>query len=217
MRIVGVGYRDWALEIYETVARQTDHTLLIIRGKEHYNDKIVLDFKPDLVLFYGWSWKVSAEITNSIPCIMLHPSPLPKYRGGSPIQNQIIANERSSAVTLFIMNDGVDAGDIIAQKEFSLGGHLEEIFERITAIGLELTLDILEHGFVRTIQDDSQASYCKRRTPEESEITIEELMNAKSSYLYNKIRMLEDPYPNAFIRTADGMRLVIKKAEINQN
>ena len=44
---------------------------------------------PDIVLFYGWSWKVSEKLINKFDCLMLHPSPLPKYRGGSPIQNQI--------------------------------------------------------------------------------------------------------------------------------
>ena len=49
---------------------------------------------------------------------MLHPSPLPKYRGGSPIQNQIINGESKSAVTLFKINNKIDQGDIIYQKEF---------------------------------------------------------------------------------------------------
>ena len=146
---------------------------------------------------------------------MLHPSPLPKYRGGSPLQNQIIAGETSSAVTLFIMNEELDAGDIIAQEEISLEGHLDEIFARITEVGLRLTLDILKNGYQRIPQDHSQASYCKRRKPEESEITLEEITNSSARYLYDKIRMLEDPYPNAFIRTADGMRLLIKRAEIS--
>ena len=51
---------------------------------------------------------------------MLHPSPLPKYRGGSPIQNQIIRGVVDSMVTIFVMNDKIDAGDIIAQSPFLL-------------------------------------------------------------------------------------------------
>jgi methionyl-tRNA formyltransferase len=58
------------------------------------------------------------------------------------------------------------------------------------------------------------ANYCKRRSPEDSEITIDEIRNSKAEYLFNKIRMLADPYPNAFVRTADGKRLVIKLAEV---
>ena len=47
-----------------------------------------------------------------------------------------------------------------------------------------------------------------------SEISIDELTNQSSLYLYNKIRMLQDPYPNPFIKTVDGKRIVIKGAVI---
>ena len=43
---------------------------------------------------------------------MLHPSPLPKFRGGSPIQNQIIRNKKKSMVTIFRINNILDGGDI---------------------------------------------------------------------------------------------------------
>ena len=42
------------------------------------------------MLFYGWSWKIEEEIYANYMSIMLHPSDLPKFRGGSPIQNQIL-------------------------------------------------------------------------------------------------------------------------------
>jgi len=51
----------------------------------------------------------------------------------------------------------------------------------------------------------------KRRKPEQSEITLKELKEKKASYLFNKIRMLGNPYPNAFIKTKDGKKLIIKK------
>lgn len=215
MRIACVGYRDWALDIYDEIARQPEHTVLIIRSRETYTDQSLLDFRPDIALFYGWSWIVNANVISSFDCIMLHPSPLPKYRGGSPIQNQIMAGETDAAVTLFIMSEELDAGDIIAQEEISLEGHLEDILSRLTQVGSRLTLNFLKNGYSRRRQDDSQATYCKRRSPDQSEITPEELKTASAKYLYDKIRMLEDPYPNAFIRTVDGSRLAIKRAEID--
>jgi len=66
----------------------------------------------------------------------------------------------------------------------------------------------------RVPQDDSAATYCKRRTPSESEITLDELASQPAEYLNNKIRMLADPYPNAYILTADGKKLVITAAHI---
>ncbi len=216
MRIVCVSYRKWALDIYDRLARTTNHIYLIIRNKEQYNKDVIVDFKPDLILYYGWSWLVPEEITSNYKCIMLHPSPLPKYRGGSPIQNQIITGEKKSAVSLFFMTNEMDAGDIIAQKEFSLQGSLNEIFERMTEIGFELTRDKIINAsrIISFPQDPKSATYCKRRTPKDSEITFEEIKTKSAEYLYNKVRMLAYPYPNAFIRTVDGKRLIFKKVEV---
>ena len=214
MRIACVTYRDWALNIYDTLARTTPHTILIIRSREQYDEEAIIRFKPDLALFYGWSWKVGNEMLNACDCIMLHPASLPKYRGGSPIQNQVIAGERTSAATLFVMTDEIDAGPIIAQEPLSFEGHLDEILERITEAGLRLTRHIIDAGYTPTPQRDADATYVKRRSPKDSEITPTELSTATAAQLYDKIRVLEDPYPNAFIRTADGKRLLIKRAEI---
>ena len=214
MRVACVGYRDWALNIYDNLAKALDHSFLIFRSRAQYNEDALRDFKPDLVLFYGWSWIVPEQLLEDFRCLMLHPSPLPKYRGGSPIQNQIIAGEIKSKVSIFIMNNEIDAGDIVAQESLSLEGTITEIFNRIEALGTQLTTDILQKSFNTTPQNHNEATYCKRRKPADSEITLDELSGKSADYLYNKIRMLADPYPNAFFRTADGKRLVIKSAEV---
>ena len=76
---------------------------------------------------------------------MLHPSPLPKYRGGSPIQNQLINGEKESAVTLFKIDKGMHTGDIIAQKPFQLLGGLDRIFSYITALGTDLSMNMIRN------------------------------------------------------------------------
>lgn len=214
MRLACIAYRDWALAIYDHLARHTNHTILIVRSKEQYDEQALIDFRPDRILFYGWSWKISRQILDLAPCVMLHPAPLPLYRGGSPIQNQIIAGERRSAVTLFQMSEEMDAGDILAQDHLDLDGHLDDIFARITQIGIDQTMRILIDWPRPRPQDHARATYCTRRKPADSEITTEELRTKPGQYLYDKIRMLEAPYPNAFITTADGRKLVIKRAEL---
>ena len=217
MRIACVGYRSWALNIYDQLAQSMDHVFLIFRSREQFNEEALRDFRPDLVLFYGWSWIISDDLLKDYRCLMLHPSPLPRYRGGSPIQNQIIAGETSSKVSIFVMNNEIDAGDLLAQKYLSLEGSLDEIFCRIEQIGFQLTLQILRDGLNPVPQDPTRATFCKRRKPEDSEITLAELQEKDAKYLYNKIRMLADPYPNAFIRTIDGKRLLIKMAALHED
>lgn len=212
MKIACVGYRDWALNIYDGLSRNSDHTFLIFRSRSQYDVEALTDFRPDLVLFYGWSWYVPSDIIDRFTCIMLHPSPLPRYRGGSPIQNQIIAGETISQVSLFVMSDELDSGDIVGQREFSLTGTLSEIFKRIEDVGFSLTQDLIEHGLQPVRQQHSLATYCIRRSPCDSEITPQELSTKPAMYLFNKIRMLADPYPNAYILCADGNKLFITEA-----
>ena len=214
MKIACIGYRDWAIRIYNELAQDPKHDFIIIKSKEDFNENLIFNFNPDLILFYGWSWLVSNNLLNKYSCLMLHPSPLPLYRGGSPIQNQIIAGDYNSAVTIFIMTSELDAGDIVVQVPLSLEGSLDEIFSRIEKLGVIHTKIIIEDGLKSVSQDHSKATFCKRLNPSDSEITLTDLKEAPAQYLFDKIRMLADPYPNAFIRTADGKKLFITSAYV---
>lgn len=216
MNIACITYREWAVDIYEKLAEaySSQHQFLIWKTKSEFDEFKLKQFKPDLILWYGWSWIVEDEFVKNYESVMLHPTPLPKYRGGSPIQNQIINGEKLGAVTLFRMNEGLDKGDIYQQLPMSLEGSLKEIFQRISNLGFSATCNIIEGNFNLMPQDSSQATYFKRRSPADSEITFEELQNKPAEYLYNKIRMLSDPYPNAYLKTSDGKKLLIKEVEI---
>ena len=86
---------------------------------------------------------VSDKLINTEKMYYATPSKLPLYRGGSPIQNQIIRGMNISAVTLFRMNKNIDQGNIILQK-ISLKGTIDDIFKRIASVGYELTLKMLK-------------------------------------------------------------------------
>ena len=109
MKLVCVGYRSWAISIYKELKKNKKLKILIIDKKPKLKNREILSFNPKFILFYGWSWKVSKVLINRYKCIMLHPSKLPQYRGGSPIQNQIIDGKKKSAITLFRMNNKIDS------------------------------------------------------------------------------------------------------------
>ena len=50
--------------------------------------------------------------------------------------------------------------------------------------------------------------------PYESEIKLSELASLPAEKLYQKICSLEDPYPNAFIKTVDNRKILLKLVEI---
>lgn len=212
MKILGVGYRNWALNIYKNLSKKKIKIKII---KKKVSLKVIKKYNPDFILFYGWSKKVPKSIVERYKCIMLHPSKLPKYAGGSPIQNQIIRNVKQSAVTLFRMNKKIDRGNIIFQKKISLSGNLNDIFKRIISAGTILSLRLFKNNYKEKKMKVTRVYL--RRKPSESEITFKEIKLKSADYLYNKIRMLQDPYPNAYIRTADGKKLYLIKAKIKKS
>ena len=213
--ILCITYRSWASKIYKELEKSLpDLNFKTINDKSSYSPEIIESFQPDIILWYGWSWIIPEHIINKYPSLCLHPSPLPKYRGGSPIQNQIANNEKISAVTIFKMDEGVDTGDIIAQIPILLDGEIQDIFNRMTEAGFIATYELLRNGYSLTKQKEEESTVFRRRSPKDSEITIEEINNESVEYLYNKTRMLTDPYPNAYIQDRDGGRLYITKSHI---
>ena len=215
--ILCITYRPWATKIYNMLEQSlSEYNFKIINDKESYSEDIIYSFKPDIILWYGWSWIIPPNIIEQYDCLCLHPSALPKYRGGSPIQNQIINNEKISAVTIFKMNDGIDTGDIIKQVPMLLDGNIQEIFNRMSEIGFIATYDLLTNGYSLQKQKEDESTYFKRRKPTDSEITVDEILSKPAEYLYNKIRMLTDPYPNAYIKDKNGDKVYITNAYIKK-
>jgi methionyl-tRNA formyltransferase len=213
--------KDWKITLIihaegEEIQKFSGIETLEINPKELGKyEEIIRKHSPMVIPTYGWSWIILKNILAIAPCLVLHPSKLPKYRGGSPIQNQLIEGVTESAVSIIYAEDKVDSGEILAQEKISYEGYLSDIFSRMAKTGLKLSIrlfDDMAKGIHKsTLQDESQATYVKRRTPQMSEITKEELSTKSAKYLYNKIRGLQEPYPEAYILCADGKKLFITK------
>ena len=90
--IVICSYREWSENISDYLLSEFDKLakFIKIKNKDEFNQLIKDETKVDLFLFIGWSEIISKNIVDKNMCFCLHPSLLPKYRGGSPLQNQII-------------------------------------------------------------------------------------------------------------------------------
>ncbi len=217
VKVLAFAYRNWAIRaLTRVVEHRPDVELWIRKEPGEATAKACEEMKPDLVLFYGWSWIVPDEVVDNWLCICLHPSPLPKYRGGSPIQHQIINGEKRSRVTFFRMTRELDAGAICAQASLPLSGTLSEIFQDISEIAIIQTLK-----FIKMLEDGKEFPWheqtgkptiYRRRRPADSMLTQEELGYLPAQYLHDKIRALttdDEEYPAAFITCADGEKLYL--------
>lgn len=88
--------------------------------------------------------KVLLEATRD-GFINVHPSLLPKYRGGNPYSRVIMNGETETGVTIHFMDEHFDTGDIIAQKSYHIHSKatMGTIFNELNVIGIELLLQVL--------------------------------------------------------------------------
>lgn len=200
-------YRDWAILLYQKLVKKHKDLILLDNPKKLTTSYLKKN-KPSLIFFPDWSWIISKDIIKNYQCVCFHESNLPKFRGGSPIQNQIIRGIKKTKTTAFIMNEKLDGGDILLQRELSLDGTLDAIFSRMIENDYFLINRIIEGKFRRRKQAGKSTTF-KRRKPEESEL---ETLDYSKKYIYDFIRMLADPYPNAYIKFGKK-KIVFKDAK----
>lgn len=198
-------YREWALHLYDKLKKKYNNFVLLDKPNKLTFD-YVKKINPKLIFFPDWSWIIPNEIINNYRCICFHESNLPKFRGGSPIQNQIIRGIEKTKTTAFLMTKDLDAGDILLQKDLSLRGSLQDIFERMQNNDYDMIVKIIKRQYKARKQRGKPTVY-RRRKPEESRL---DHLNYSKRYLYNFIRVLADPYPNAFLQI--GKRKIIFKS-----
>lgn len=145
--------------------------------------------------------------------INLHGSLLPKYRGAAPIQWAIASGERVSGVTTMLLNEGLDTGDILLQRELAIEPDDTAITygRRLAEIGADLmteTLSGLEKGAVTPRpQDHGQASLAPILKKEDG--TADFTLPAEA--IYNRLRGFQ-PWPGCFTNFR-GKKLAIAAAK----
>jgi len=186
---------------------------------DQYYKKIKF-YEPTFIITYGWSDYISKDLRDIAPCLILHPSPLPLYRGGSPIQNQIINNEINSAVTIILAEDKLDTGDILYQNEIMFTGYLNDILKRIINEGTKGTKKIIsdfnENKLIRKSQNNSKATTFNRISKNELQISPEDFKKQDAEHFYNLIRGFQKPYPRIYIKCKDNTILYLEKVDFDK-
>jgi len=166
----------------------------------------------DLMFTVSWRYLIPAEVYERIRlgCFVFHDSALPKYRGFAPTVWAIHNGETATGASLFRIAEGVDTGDLVAQRLLPIGvdDAIPDVMERVTLAYLDIleaTLPALLTGTVTfTPQDHSAATYTCKRLAEDNRID----WTANTSAIYNLIRAVTRPYPGAFT-TFEGRKLTV--------
>ena len=168
----------------------------------------LLTIACDYIVVAAYGQILPPAILEHAPCINLHASVLPQYRGASPIQQTLLNDDSVTGVTAMLMDEGLDTGDILkiermdVPKDMMLG----TLFDRLTEIATTLTLDVLnnfeQHKPLQ--QDATLATHCKKITKKDGLVSFDD-----AHELYCKYRAFT-PWPGIYL--ANGIKL--KKLEL---
>ena len=178
------------------------------------------DFDLFIVASYG---KIIPKSILDIPkfgTLNVHPSLLPKFRGPSPIQSFILSGEEKTGVTIMLMDEQVDHGQILSQKEFearstkhefrnkfqiqnseNLKLNAKQLEEKLAELGGQMLVDVIPKWIKGEIkakeQDHSQATFTKKTNKEDGFVDLEK---DSPEIIYRKFLAFQ-PWPGIYYFT----------------
>src|SRR6266478_1960228 len=206
MTLVFCGTPRFAVPTLEKLVEEGHSVTLVvtqpstIKNNTEFRDQLAT-IAPDAIIVVGYGriipqWMIDLPRLGNLN---LHASLLPKYRGAAPIQWAIANGESVTGVTTMRIDAGLDTGDILLQRELSIGGEdtAETLGPKLASIGADLmveTLRGLESGQVRpTPQDHSQATLAPILRKEDGRMDF----SRTARDVFNRLRGFQ-PWPGAF-------------------
>ena len=159
--------------------------------------------KPEIGISAGFNTILPAALFLSprLGSINLHAGPLPEYRGGSPLNWQLINGETEVVISIHRIDSGIDTGDVLGEISFSIDADdtIADVHNRANQLYPQLLIEVLigleNENIQARVQDNSKARYWHQRSDDDGLI---DFASMTSREVHNKIRALSPPYPGAF-------------------
>jgi methionyl-tRNA formyltransferase len=202
--------RDQRIQPPPIKAELTGKNVLILQPTRIRNEAAIAEIRavaPEIIIVmaYGQILPDSLLELPTLACLNLHASILPRHRGAAPIQAAIVAGERKTGITVIYMDEGLDTGDILLQKELEIlpndtGGTLHDRLAELAPAALFEALEqIAASNPPRIPQDSCNATYSPKLSREAGRVD----WNEPAELIERKIRAF-DPWPGAFTEVADA-------------
>lgn len=219
MDVIFLVYRSWAIKVCNVIkSHPSINEYKIIKNQKKFLNYINKKKNSNpIIILIGWSNILDSKIVENFFCVGVHPSDLPHYRGGSPIQHQIIDGKISSKVSLYKLTNKIDSGGLLFKEKFSLmGDSMNAILKNLEISSINLLLKFFDkYPKIKIIEQKiKRTKIYQRRLHKDSKIYLNEFKSPNLKKLYNKIRCLTNPYPNAYIEDKKGNRLFFTGVKI---
>lgn len=166
--------------------------------------EVLKKLAPECMIVAAYGQLLPKDILDIAPCINLHASILPRYRGASPIQESLLSDDHLTGVTAMLMDVGLDSGDILGIKYVTPSStcNSAELFIQLSTIAKELTIEILNNfdALQPLKQNQGAVSYCKKIKKEYGLVDFED---AKTIFLKYKAY---HNWPGVFLE--NGMKII---------
>ena len=181
----------------KTVAQEYDiEVLQPNRLSEEGIEAAIRKAAPDFIIVAAFGQILPKSILDIAPCINLHASLLPQYRGASPVQQSLLNGDEKTGVTSMLMEEGLDTGDILETIEFVIPKEMRlyALMQQLTDDACSVTLSTIRNfeNITPKKQDESKATLCKKIKKSDGEINFED-----AETIYNKYRAFEG-WPGIF-------------------
>jgi len=163
----------------------------------------IVEAKPDYIVVAAFGQLLPKSILDIAPCINLHASLLPQYRGASPVQQSLLNGDKFTGITAMLMEEGLDSGPILGYRYFKIPQTmlLPELMSRLSDDACALTTNII-HRF-DTLEPMEQnravATHCKKIKKLDGLVDF-----SLASDFYDKYRAFEG-WPGIFVE--GGMKI----------
>ncbi len=156
----------------------------------------IREAEPDFIVVAAFGQLLPKAVLDIAPCINLHASLLPRYRGASPVQQALLNGDEVTGVTSMLMEEGLDTGPMLEKIPFTIPSdmRLHALMEQLTQDACTLTLSTLR-GFETLTpepQNDAEATYCKKIRKQDGRVEGDDAVT-----IYNKYRAFEG-WPGVF-------------------
>lgn len=201
------------------IKNQIDYSYKDLRNAKNLKADVLDKLKIDYIISVNYKYILTKEILSiSKYAINIHGSLLPKYRGRTPHVWSIINGEVNTGVTCHLIDEGIDTGDIIEQRVIRIedndtGHSLLEKFQAIYPDLLISSLEKLQKDAKTTLQNEIDASYYGKRTPDMGYIDFYK----SKTQIINFVRAQAHPYPGAYYYLANGSKIVINSIGVEEN
>ena len=160
---------------------------------------------------------VPKEVIAAFPkgIVVVHPSLLPRYRGATPIQSAIVAGDAETGTTLFLMDERVDHGPVIAfaTEPIMDTDTYATLAKRLAARSAELLIDALPKycagDIAPQVQDDARATYTKKLVSADGFVDMKE---TAPEVIWRMVRAL-NPEPGVWA-LQDSKRVKLLEADL---